>query len=260
MFDSLAPVITLVDALWDGWMPLATMAKCIKAAQNEQRDSARSWTAVTGRDVVEADAVVSLSTIPSCGACMHDGRPPSSKRRCGRGNGDVSRCMRSSKALTVELSLRPCSPRCTAHTQARQRLCGAQFFYLLQGGKVVSALPSCGRVVRRYLLSNCPDAPTPGRQLACTACCWASCLVPNALHVWIVFLGKFCTPSLVHVAAALLDVLIKLAPNMPKLDLSDSVPVLERLCLVLQHELSPRQGQPPAKRSLRTRGSQGSPT
>ena len=35
-FDSLAPVIALTYALWDGWMPPATTVKCIKAAQNEQ--------------------------------------------------------------------------------------------------------------------------------------------------------------------------------------------------------------------------------
>ena len=46
MFDSLAPVIA--RALWDGWMPLATMAKCVRAAQLEQRKSARPWTAVRG--------------------------------------------------------------------------------------------------------------------------------------------------------------------------------------------------------------------
>ena len=33
-----------------------------------------------------------------------------------------------------------------------------------------------------------------------TTCCWVSCLVPSALPVWIVFLGKFCVRSLVHVA------------------------------------------------------------
>ena len=48
MFDSPAPVIALTHAFWDGWMPQATMAKCVKAAQNEQRDSARPWTVVKG--------------------------------------------------------------------------------------------------------------------------------------------------------------------------------------------------------------------
>ena len=48
VFDSLAPVIALTHALWDGWMPQATMAKCVSKAQAEQRDSARPWTAVKG--------------------------------------------------------------------------------------------------------------------------------------------------------------------------------------------------------------------
>ena len=48
VFDSLAPVIALTHALWDGWMPLATMAKCVKTAQLEQRDSTRPWTALKG--------------------------------------------------------------------------------------------------------------------------------------------------------------------------------------------------------------------
>ena len=37
VFDSLAPVIALTRR-----MPLASMAKCIKAAQNEQRDTVRT--------------------------------------------------------------------------------------------------------------------------------------------------------------------------------------------------------------------------
>ena len=41
MFDSLAPVIALLHAVWDGWMPLATMAKCVRKAQLEQRENAR---------------------------------------------------------------------------------------------------------------------------------------------------------------------------------------------------------------------------
>ena len=38
LFDILAPVIALTHPLWDGWMPLATVAKCVKTAQLEQRD------------------------------------------------------------------------------------------------------------------------------------------------------------------------------------------------------------------------------
>ena len=76
----------------------------------------------------------------------------------------------------------------------------------------------------------------------CDVCCRVSCLVPNALHVWMVFLRKFSVPCLVHVApvahflpsspsslfvaAELLNVLIELAPNLPKLDRSVSVAVL----------------------------------
>ena len=42
--------------------------------------------------------------------------------------------------------------------------------------------------------------------------CWVSCPVPSALHVWMVFLGKLCVPSLVHVApvAQLLPVFAQL--------------------------------------------------
>ena len=46
VFDSLAPVIALTHALWGGWMPQATMAKCVRTAQLEQRNHARRWTAV----------------------------------------------------------------------------------------------------------------------------------------------------------------------------------------------------------------------
>ena len=116
-----------------------------------------------------------------------------------------------------------------------------------------------------------------GDNWLCATCCWLSCLIPHTLHVWKVFLEMFCVPSLVHVATAahllpcspssfsvavaLLDVLIELAPNLPKLDLSASLcSSWTRSCLVLQHELSPRRGRPPAKRSPRTRRCQGSPT
>ena len=42
----MAPVIALTHALWDGWMPVATLAKCVKTAQIEQRDSARTLATV----------------------------------------------------------------------------------------------------------------------------------------------------------------------------------------------------------------------
>ena len=40
VFDSLTPVIALTHAPRDGWMPQATMARCITAAQAEQCNSA----------------------------------------------------------------------------------------------------------------------------------------------------------------------------------------------------------------------------
>ena len=48
VFDSLAPVVALSHAVWNAWMPQAAVAKCIKVAQQEQRDSARRWAAVKG--------------------------------------------------------------------------------------------------------------------------------------------------------------------------------------------------------------------
>ena len=48
VFDSLAPVIALTHAVWDGWMSLATMAKCVRTAQLEQREHALPWAAVKG--------------------------------------------------------------------------------------------------------------------------------------------------------------------------------------------------------------------
>ena len=74
VFDSLAPVITLTHALWDGWMPLATMAKCVRTAQLEQRENARPWTAVKGRlgqlwQPSHERSGRSSSMTRSCGAC-----------------------------------------------------------------------------------------------------------------------------------------------------------------------------------------------
>ena len=86
VFDSLAPVIALTHALWDGWMPLATMAKCARAAQLEQRNSARPRTAVKGPfgaavailkrmqwTIVEHDPFL---------WCMNDGRIVDPRRVC----------------------------------------------------------------------------------------------------------------------------------------------------------------------------------
>ena len=41
VFDSLAPVIVLTRALWDGWMPKATMAKCVRTALDCRERSVR---------------------------------------------------------------------------------------------------------------------------------------------------------------------------------------------------------------------------
>ena len=74
----------------------------------------------------------------------------------------------------------------------------------------------------------------------CATCGWVSCLVPSALCIWIVFLGKFCEPSLVHVAPCPIcpapflaaaaeprNVTIEVVLNLPKLDLSVTVAVLQ---------------------------------
>ena len=119
--DSLAPVIALAHALWDSLMPQATMAKCVRTAQLEQRNIARPWTAVNGQF---GAAVATLKRmqwtrgscmILSCDACMMAGSliqegsartacTLCSRRRRGRGDGGAQRCMRSMRALTLELS------------------------------------------------------------------------------------------------------------------------------------------------------------
>ena len=46
---SLARVVALTHALWDTWMPHATMVnKCVRVAHEEQRETARSWLSVKG--------------------------------------------------------------------------------------------------------------------------------------------------------------------------------------------------------------------
>ena len=103
VFDSLAPVIALPNALWNGWMSQATKAKCVKVAQTEQRDSARRWTAVKGpfSAVVATLNRVQWTILEHDPFfwCMHDGRTlpltactSCSRRRRGRGNGGVLRC------------------------------------------------------------------------------------------------------------------------------------------------------------------------
>ena len=86
MCDSLAPVIALTHAPWDGWMPVVPMAKCVRAAQLEQRNSARPWTVVKGPfgaavatlkrmqwTIIEHDPFL---------WCMHDGRIVDRRRVC----------------------------------------------------------------------------------------------------------------------------------------------------------------------------------
>ena len=63
--DSLAPVIALTRALWSGWMPRGTLAKCIKAAQTQQRRM--QWT------ILEHDPFL---------WCMHDGRTVDPRKVC----------------------------------------------------------------------------------------------------------------------------------------------------------------------------------
>ena len=77
----------------------------------------------------------------------------------------------------------------------------------------------------------------------CATCFWVSCLDPNARCILIVFPEKFCVPCLVHVApeahffpdppsfpfwaAKSRDVAIELVLNLPKLDLSVTVAMLQ---------------------------------
>ena len=153
---------------------------------------------------------------------------------------------------------------------------------LLQGGKVVSVLCAvccsyCGPVVRQSLLSNCPGVlrllETAGNARRAFG---FPALVPNALQGWIVFLEKCCPPSLVHVAPGAqffpdpssfpfwqshINVAVELVLNLPKLDLSVTVGVLQ-----LERATSRDVARvvfptscPPAKKSLRMRSCQVSP-
>ena len=67
-------------------MPLATMAKCVKAAQDEQRDIARPWTVGKGPAGTAVATLVRLQwTIlehESFLGCMHDGRVVDPRRVC----------------------------------------------------------------------------------------------------------------------------------------------------------------------------------
>ena len=115
VFDSLVPVIALTHALWDGWMPVATLAKCVKTAQIEQRDSARTLAAVKGATVKRMQRMIlQKRSIPVVHAPQPHRGPEKglptqhahSTQQGGAGvaNGDATRCMRAMKALTVELS------------------------------------------------------------------------------------------------------------------------------------------------------------
>ena len=117
----------------------------------------------------------------------------------------------------------------------------------------------CGRVVRQSLLSNCRGAPTLGRQLALRDVLLGFLAgsmrtarldsipgeVLRAQSGPCRTRGHFLRfrPAPFFVAAALLNVVIEPALNLPELDLSVSVAVLqlERSCLVLQHEWCPRE-------------------
>ena len=120
VFDSLAPVIALTHAVWDRLMPLATLEKCVRKAQLEQRENARPWApskALLGQpwQLLHACSGLSLSMIPSCGACTTAAlltREESARTACRfcsikrreRGNGGVWRCMRTTKTSAVERS------------------------------------------------------------------------------------------------------------------------------------------------------------
>ena len=64
--------------------------------------------------------------------------------------------------------------------------------------------PCCAPCVVATVVAWCDDlcsatALVPqrlGDSWLCATRCWVSCLVPSALHVWMVFLVKFCVPSL----------------------------------------------------------------
>ena len=86
VFDSLAPVIALTDAVWDRWMPLATMEKCVRKAQVEQRENARPWAAVKGPFGAAVATLARMQwTILEHDPflwCMHDGRIVDPGRVC----------------------------------------------------------------------------------------------------------------------------------------------------------------------------------
>ena len=84
MFGSLAPVIALTHALWDGWMPQATMAKsAVKGPAAVATLKRMYWT------TLEHDPFL---------WCMHDGRivdptRPHSMHKCPRaGQLTLGRC------------------------------------------------------------------------------------------------------------------------------------------------------------------------
>ena len=86
IFDSLTPVIALTHAVWDRWMPLDTMAKCVRKAQLEQRENARPWTAVKGPFGAAVATLARMQwTIFEHDLslwCMHDGRIVDPRRVC----------------------------------------------------------------------------------------------------------------------------------------------------------------------------------
>ena len=86
VFGSLAPVIAFTYAVWDRWMPLATMAKGVRKAQLEQRENARPWTAVKGPSGAAVATLARMQwTILEHDPflwCMHDGRIVDPRRVC----------------------------------------------------------------------------------------------------------------------------------------------------------------------------------
>ena len=82
VFDSLAPVIALTQALWDGWMSQA-MAQCVRTAQLEQREHARLWTTVKGPFVATLTRMKwTILELDPLLWCMHHGRIVDPRRVC----------------------------------------------------------------------------------------------------------------------------------------------------------------------------------
>ena len=108
---------------------------------------------------------------------------------------------------------------------------GQRIVDLLQGGQVVSVLWfvrwSCGAKISAQAIG----APTPPNCCLCVTCFWVSCLFPSA-RCKIVILGKFCVPISFQICqppfvAEPRNVAVELFLNLPKIDLSVTVAVLQ---------------------------------